>query len=111
MYGMLDFAKDRYANMVNNSSKWDQSKSWKENVSSFHWMPGCAYDPTYYYTYELKDVPERNRPRVMEAMKFVHEYCIPKQVKLEIGGEPPPPIPLEWKAAYDMRPWTSFPER
>jgi hypothetical protein len=111
MYGMLDFAKDRYANMVNNSSKWDQSKSWKENVSSFHWMPGCAYDPTYYYTYELKDVPERNRPRVMEAMKFVHEYCIPKQVKLEIGGEPPPPIPLEWQAAYDMRPWTSFPER
>lgn len=101
MFGMLDFAKDRYANMVNNSSKWDHSKSWKENVSSFHWMPGCAYDPTYDYTYELKDVPERNRPRVVEAMRFVHEYCMPKQS----------PVPLEWQAAYDMRPWTAFPER
>lgn len=118
-YGMLDMAKDRYACMLGNSKKWDPTKTWKENVTSnggFHWMPGCAYDPSVDYSSELKGVPEKNKARVLEAMKFVHEWCTPE--KKEAGSDEEKKddngkkvIPLEWQAAYDMRPWTAFPER
>lgn len=126
MYGMVDMAKDRYATLVSNSGKWDPEKTWKENVfanPAFNWMPGCGYDPTYDYSSELKNVPEENKARVLEAMRFVHEWCCPKNSKLmaleagadekkeEDGETNNQVIPLEWQAAYDMRPWTAFPER
>eukprot|EP00956_Cyclotella_meneghiniana_P035505 scaffold115510_cov36-Cyclotella_meneghiniana.AAC.1 len=66
-------------------------------------MPGCAYDPSADYTEELKDVPEKNLPRVKEAMEFVSKWCVPESNKDE--------VPLEWQTAYDMRPWMAFPER
>lgn len=105
MFGLLDFAKDRYATLTGNLAKWDQAKSWKENVFAnpgFNWMPGCAFDPSADYTEELKDVPEKNLPRVKEAMEFVRKWCVPDN---------PDVIPVEWQTAYDMRPWTAFPER
>ena len=125
MYGMLDYARDRYNTMVGNSAKWDINKTWRENVFArpgFSWMPGCAYDPSHDYGPDLRDVPEGNRARVLEAMEFVHEWCCParsKSMPLEAGAEDEKKdedgkgnvIPLEWQAAYDMRPWTAFPER
>ena len=125
MYGMLDYARDRYNTMVGNSSKWDIDKTFRENVFAspgFNWMPGCAYDPSHDYGPDLRDVPEANRARVLEAMEFVHEWCCParsKSMPLEAGAEEEKKeeggggrvIPLEWQAAYDMRPWTAFPER
>eukprot|EP00581_Thalassiosira_minuscula_P012620 CAMPEP_0183732296 /NCGR_PEP_ID=MMETSP0737-20130205/38101_1 /TAXON_ID=385413 /ORGANISM="Thalassiosira miniscula, Strain CCMP1093" /LENGTH=654 /DNA_ID=CAMNT_0025965273 /DNA_START=28 /DNA_END=1992 /DNA_ORIENTATION=+ len=126
VFGMLDMAKDRYATLVGNSKKWDPSKAWKDNVfgscgPGFHWMPGCAYDPSCDFNSELKDVPEGNMARVIEAMKFVHEWCCPegsKSMMLEAGVDEKKEndvekkaVPLEWQAAYDMRPWTAFPER
>ena len=117
MYGMLDFAKDRYGTLTNNSKNWDTNKSWKENVFAnpgFNWMPGCAYDDSYDYASELKDVPEENLPRVLEAMKFVHKWCATGEVRSEEEkkeGEEVLTIPLEYQTAYDMRPWTAFPER
>lgn len=124
VFGLLDMAKDRYATLVDNSGKWDPNKTWKENVFAnpgFNWMPGCGYDPSYDYSSELKDVPEKNKARVLEAIKFVHEWCCPensKSMALEAGADEKKEedaerkvIPLEWQAAYDMRPWTAFPER
>jgi predicted aldo/keto reductase-like oxidoreductase len=126
VYGMLNFAKDRYATMIGNSSKWDPDKTWRENVFAspgFNWMPGCAFDPSHDYSPDLKDVPERNRARVVEAMEFVHLWCCPTKSKLmflEAGVDEEKKeeddgermlIPLEWQVAYDMRPWTAFPER
>lgn len=125
VYGMLDFARDRYATLVGNSKKWDVEKTWKENVfagPAFHWMPGCGYDPSHDYTADLKDVPEENKARVLEAMEFVHDWCCPEKAKSmaleacadekkEDDGEAMKVIPLEWQTAYDMRPWTAFPER
>lgn len=125
MYGAVDMAKDRYATFVNNAGKWDSDKTLKENASKipgFDWMPGCAYDPSYDYSSELKDVPDKNKARVLEAMKFVHEWCCPvnsKSMTLEAAAEEKKEeedgekkvVPLEWQAAYDMRPWTAFPER
>ena len=117
VFGMLDFAKDRYATLVNNSVKWDINKTWRENVFAnpvFVWMPGCAYDMIHDYTDDLKDVPEENKARVLEAMRFVHEWCCPgthadgKDEKKECNENI---TPLEWQTAYDMRPWTAFPER
>ena len=116
MFGMLDFAKDRYGTLVNNSEKWDLEKTWKDNVFSnpaFVWMPGCAYDPSHEYSSELENVPQRNKARVLEAMKFVHEWCNPdnsKLMKMEAGEDEKKEedaekkvIPLEWQIAYDMR--------
>ncbi|KAL3776236.1 hypothetical protein HJC23_011733 [Cyclotella cryptica] len=106
MFGLFDFAKDRYGTLVGNSRNWDKNKSWKENVFAnpgFNWMPGCGFDPSADYSEELKDVPEKNLPRVMEAMRFVHDWCTASDAEKV--------IPLEWQTAYDMRPWTAFPER
>ena len=124
VYGMLDFAKDRYATLVGNSEKWDAEKSFKENVfasPAFHWMPGCGYIPSHDYSSELSNVPEKNRARVLEAMEFVHEWCCPvnsKSMAKEAGADEKKEeeaetnvVPLEWQIAYDMRPWTAFPER
>lgn len=121
VYGMLAFAKDRYATLVGNSEKWDVNKTWRDNVFAspgFGWMPGCGYDSSHDYNYDLKDVPEENKARVLEAMKFVHEWCCPKNSSSEAGNdekkegdEKRKVIPLEWQTAYDMRPWTAFPER
>ena len=126
MYGLLDFAKDRYGTLTGNSKRWDANKTWKENVFAnpgFNWMPGCAYDPMFDdYTSELKDVPEQNLPRVLEAMKFVHKWCggekdaantkDEKKETDDVGEEDAvSAVPLEWQTAYDMRPWTAFPER
>lgn len=124
MYGMLDYARDRYATLVGNASRWDPKKTWKENVFAspgFSWMPGCAYDPSHDYGSDLKDVPEGNRARVLEAMEFVHEWCCPTKIKsmrLEAGADEKKEedgegkvIPLEWQAAHDKRAWTAFPER
>jgi len=112
LYGMLDFAKDRYATLVGNSAKWDEEKTWKENVFAnpgFNWMPGCGYEEDFDYSSDLKDVPEKNKARVLEAMKFVHEWC--SKSNDEKKDEEKKKIPLEWQTAYDMRPWTAFPER
>lgn len=121
IFGMLDFAKDRYATLVSNSEKWDVHKTWRENVFAnpvFGWMPGCGYDPSHDYTADLKDVPEENKARVLEAMKFVHERCCPKaqavgrDEKKECDDIATRKVtPLEWQTSYDMRPWTAFPER
>ena len=124
MFGMLDFAKDRYGTLLGNSAKWDPTKSSKENLKAspgFNWMPGCAYNPSHDYTDDLKDVPEENKARVLEAMEFVHEWCCPvksKTMALEAGADEKKEedvekkiVPLEWQAAYDMRPWTAYPER
>ncbi len=121
VYGMLDFAKDRYSTLIGNSKHWDHNKSWKENVTSnpgFNWMPGCAYDPAFDYSSELKNVPEENVQSVLKAMKFVHEWCSQhgSGVVMEARADEKKEcdakiIPLEWQCAYDMRPWTAFPER
>mmetsp|Transcript_18676 Transcript_18676/g.37087 ORF Transcript_18676/g.37087 Transcript_18676/m.37087 type:complete len:640 (-) Transcript_18676:54-1973(-) len=121
VYGMLDFAKDRYNTLTGNAQRWDHNKSWKENVTSnpgFNWMPGCAYDPSFDYSSELKNVPEKNVQLVLKAMQFVHEWCAQdgSDVVMEAGADEKKEcdakiIPLEWQCAYDMRPWTAFPER
>jgi hypothetical protein len=105
MFGLLDFAKDRYGTLTGNLKNWDKTKPWKENLwanMGFNWMPGCAYEPDADYTEELKDVPEKNLERVKEAMEFVSKWCVP-----ECEEE----VPLEWQTAYDMRPWPAYPER
>jgi hypothetical protein len=49
-------------------------------------------------------VPEGNKEKVMEAIKFLHKCC--SSTVADKGD-----IPDEWQTAYDMRPWTAFPER
>ena len=120
-FGMLEFAKARYASMENNSAKWDESLSNEAHIKelgpSWGWTPGTAIKPGMDYSADLANVPERNKARVAEAIAFVHKWCSKKD-----QGEPNDDdddddatidldLPKEWETAYDMRPWTAFPER
>eukprot|EP00980_Cylindrotheca_fusiformis_P030191 scaffold24526_cov157-Cylindrotheca_fusiformis.AAC.1 len=67
-------------------------------------MPGVGIIPSLDYTPDLANCPEENRERLMEAIKFAYEW-LPKKKE---GAKPI--VPFEWQIAYDMRPWTAFPE-
>merc|ERR1711862_1083191 len=127
-YGLLDFAKERYSALENNISTWDYNKTKIDNLKgkqpSWGWMPGCAYDPTRidYYIDELKDlVPSKeNLDMILHAIAFVHNHCSKKKKDVVVsesissdgnGNDDNIIMPFEWMTAYDMRPWTAFPER
>jgi hypothetical protein len=67
-------------------------------------MPGVAWEEGKDYSDALANVPEGNKEKVMEAIKFLHKCC--SSTVADKGD-----IPDEWQTAYDMRPWTAFPER
>merc|ERR1712157_4207 len=101
-YGMHGFGKDRYGTLQGSSEKWDYEKTKTENIQAmgpaWPWMPGCAFDPSIDYDEDIQQVP--NKTFVMEAMRFVHDlYTSNKD------------IPFEYELAYDMRPWTAYPEK
>jgi len=117
-FGMLDFARDRYATLTGNLAKWDYTKSKDENIASigpgWGWMPGTAFDPARDYSEDLQSVPAHNVQAVQEAMTFVHKWCQKKEKKSNEGeeqDEEEKEVPIDWRTAYDMRPWTAFPER
>lgn len=119
-FGMLDFAKDRYAPLQDHASKWDRRLSPEENKKkigpSFSWMPGCAYNASIDYSADLANCPEENREKLMDAIKFTHRWCAKAGAGSKEDGEeknssPPDAPPPEWTTSYDMRPWTAFPER
>jgi predicted aldo/keto reductase-like oxidoreductase len=109
-WGMLDFAKDRYGPMENCLKNWSAEKTKEDNLqkmgAGFGWTPGVAVTSSLDYTPDFADCPEENRERLMEAIQFVHEWASKKE-----EGEEQKTIPMEWEAAYDMRPWIAFPER
>jgi hypothetical protein len=110
-WGMLDFAKDRYAVFDDNLSKWDFDKPPRENIDKLRggwgYCPGLAYEPGKDYTKYLDKVPEENREKVMEAIQFAFEYCSGSSDKSLMSKQ----VPSEWETAYDMRPWTEIPRR
>lgn len=111
-FGLLDFAKDRYVPLEPRVKKWDESKSKEENVKEygggFNWTPGNGIDPNIDYSDDFKDCPAENREQLKEAVLLLHKWCHkPKEGETPDHGE----CPYEWETAYDMRPWTAFPER
>jgi len=110
-WGMLDYARERYRTFDANLSKWNFNLSPTENYGPFKggwgYMPGITPDPSKDYSDLLSQVPEKNKPKVVEAINFVFKYCS----KWARKDSSPMDIPKEWETAYDMRPWTSFPER
>lgn len=109
-WGMVDFAKDRYEPMENFLKNWSVDKTNEENMKNmgggFGWMPGVAYTKSLDYTSDFANCPEENKERLMEAICFVHEWA-----SKPAEGEEPKKRPVEWEAAFDMRPWTAFPEK
>lgn len=107
-FGMLDFAKDRYAAFDNSYATWDFSATNNNNVlknrNSWGYVPGIATPGGIDYAALLPDVPSNQKARVKEAIEFLYSHCSKKSTsKLS--------IPESWECAYDMRPWTAFPER
>ena len=115
-FGMLDFARDRYGTLTRNLAKWDYSKSKDESIQSigpgWGWMPGTAFDPARDYSKDLTNVPAENLQEVQEAMAFVHRWCQKKENNSNASEtQEEEEVPIDWQTAYDMRPWTAFPER
>eukprot|EP00565_Helicotheca_tamesis_P004241 CAMPEP_0185737582 /NCGR_PEP_ID=MMETSP1171-20130828/30739_1 /TAXON_ID=374046 /ORGANISM="Helicotheca tamensis, Strain CCMP826" /LENGTH=652 /DNA_ID=CAMNT_0028408537 /DNA_START=46 /DNA_END=2004 /DNA_ORIENTATION=+ len=109
-FGMLEFCKARYRSMENNSKKWDSALSKEDNIKAlapgWGWTPGRAITPGMDYSEDFVNVPEKNKARVAEALQFVHELCSTDEAAANDTR-----IPQNWQSAYDMRPWTAFPER
>lgn len=125
-YGMLDFCKERYSAQESNVKKWDYTKSKEDNIKEigviWGWCPGCGYGSQVDYLDDLAKCPEENRERLLEAIQFVHRWCCSEKkeegqannANNEADEEKKTDdeiVPFEWKTAYDMRPWTAFPER
>eukprot|EP00592_Proboscia_alata_P010969 CAMPEP_0194354250 /NCGR_PEP_ID=MMETSP0174-20130528/2447_1 /TAXON_ID=216777 /ORGANISM="Proboscia alata, Strain PI-D3" /LENGTH=661 /DNA_ID=CAMNT_0039123139 /DNA_START=37 /DNA_END=2022 /DNA_ORIENTATION=+ len=131
-YGMVDFGRERYNVLINNRKNWDVNKTMEGNVKAmgggWAWMPGCAFDESLDYSKDAfwGQVGKAKRERVMEAMTFVHAICttpdkdltvvaidtLDKTKKYKIVNDKRAShMPFEWKMAYDMRPWTAYPER
>lgn len=108
--GMVDFAKDRYGPMENFLKNWSADKTKEENMQKmgggFGWMPGVAISPSLDYTVDFENCPQQNRERLLEAVQFVHEWSAKPA-----EGQEPKKVPADWEPAFDMRPWTAFPER
>eukprot|EP00536_Pseudo-nitzschia_multiseries_P002546 jgi/Psemu1/283795/fgenesh1_pg.34_\ len=95
-FGMLDYAKDRYAMFDKNLSGWDSKLSNNENVLKVRrpwgYCPGIATpkDNGVDYAALLPDVPEEQKVKVMEAIDFTYSYCSNKSTANL-------PIPEEWE--------------
>jgi len=118
-YGMLDFVNNRYVVGINNRKKWNDDLSYDENMKNGDWgyMPGLSIEPEKDYKEELRDVPRENVEMVLAGMRKVHALCElgeRKKNKEESNpndGDDEMAIPEDWEAAFDLRPWTAFPER
>merc|ERR1712194_83637 len=108
-WGMLEYAKDRYGTFDGNLKKWDFALSNRENIDKmaggWGYMPGIATQPNTDYADLLKGLGEEQKEKVINAIEFTHKYCS------KLSSEKDLEIPDDWKPAYDMRPWTAFPER
>lgn len=108
-WGMLEFARDRYETFDDNLKKWDFQKPVHENIDKIRvgwgYMPGIAYEPNKDYTEYFKEVPDKNKDKVLEAIKFVWKYCSKSSDKSSLV------VPVEWTTAHDMRPWVEFPKQ
>merc|ERR1711871_1564221 len=101
-WGLFDFAKRRYGDLENNRKGWDSSKSFAENDKKLSWgyNPGNSHNPKVDLTAALAACP--NAEEVRQSLNRAHEM-------LHSGSTFVPPV--EWKPAYDLQPWTPFPER
>ncbi len=109
-FGMLDFAKDRYIQFDRSYASWDFNSPNNSNVlknrSSWGYCPGISTPSDAGIDYDAfhRDVPENQKTKVKEAIEFLFSYCS-KHSTAKLS------IPEGWECAYDMRPWTAFPER
>lgn len=119
-WGMADFARARYGAGVGNRKKWEEGKSYEENLEKGQWgyMPGLSIVEGEGYEKELEVCAEGGR--VVEAMRFMHRVFMSERRREEMQkgeeGEEKDDfgdvvIEEDWKAAYDLRPWAAFPER
>ena len=108
-YGMLDYAKDRYAVFDKNLQSWDFELSREENIgkSRIGWgyTPGIATRLGSDYSPLLPNVPEKQKEQILKAIEFTYLHCSNNNTAAKLA------IPEECECAYDMRPWTAFPER
>jgi len=112
-YGMIEYAKERYGNMIDNLASWDFKMSRDENLKKllpggFNWMPGCAICPEKDYSHDFQNCPIENTAKVIKAIQFVHNVCRKDMVNKTLLSDEEVTL---CKTAYDMRPWTAFPER
>merc|ERR1712039_900816 len=103
-YGMYDFAKARFSNLESGTYKWNDKKSFEENIKPMSdGNPGRLFDDSCDLASILSD--HYNPGTAIEKMKEIRDLLskkstITKQERKEKG----------WDEAYDLRPWNEFPD-
>ena len=116
VYGMYDYTKLRMAPLNDSKKKWDMSKSREENLIEvgFDWIPGNAYDPTFYYPENesmldqlYADAPERDS--VKKALMDIYKWFTNEETNCE--NNPSLKKELGFETGYNLQPDIPYPER
>ena len=112
-WGMYEYAKDRYDNLKGNTSDWNFEVSVEENYKKiFNFVPGCQYRPD---REEQLRASLSSNPRCDEIMAILKDlHAMLSGDGAAKTGENIPDVPGisdYWQCAYDLQPWTPYPER
>eukprot|EP00586_Coscinodiscus_wailesii_P006345 CAMPEP_0172487586 /NCGR_PEP_ID=MMETSP1066-20121228/16721_1 /TAXON_ID=671091 /ORGANISM="Coscinodiscus wailesii, Strain CCMP2513" /LENGTH=580 /DNA_ID=CAMNT_0013254289 /DNA_START=93 /DNA_END=1835 /DNA_ORIENTATION=+ len=119
-WGMLNYAKERYTLGVGYVKKWDMAKSPEENavVMNWGWTPGCALQEGINFDECFVNCPMENREKLVDALHFVHRLCTAssgcaskEKDEKKMEDDKTEEEKIGYEQAYDLRPWTAFPER
>ena len=91
---------------------WDDTKTSDENIKQFNgYVPGVTYRPER--EEQLREVLKYHPKceHIIEAIKELHQWC--HNGGFIVRNEEPLGVTdySDWKSAFDLRPWTAFPER
>jgi len=106
-FGMFEYTKQRYSSLIGNRKKWEDGKTWEENLAIQGWGfgPGLSVGPSgakvLLETGALSCCPDPDK--VVAILDETHAMLS--------GGDGAPALPAGSEAAYDMRPWPAFCER
>lgn len=117
-FGLVQYAKERYNPAEGYLEKWDFDKTFEENVQNmgWSWTPGCAPKIGMDYKDCFENCPEDNKEKLVKALEYLHRVCTKNKQTREVDDEKKIEEDQEnekhgYEDAYDLRPWTAFPER
>ena len=112
VYGLYDFARQRYGGLEATRKSWDASKSYEANMEKaykgFAWAvnPGLSFDPKLGLPEgALAKVPEARRAVILAKLAETHAWLTKDRPEPDDAER----VKMGWEVAYDLRAWEEFP--